>query len=209
MNDINLYPSNPTAVRHGIQIEIVTLIYMSLEAILSIGAGILAHSALLAAFGVDSLIELLSGAILLWRLRIEAASRDLVKIERAERNAARATVAVLGLLCVYILFSSIYGLAVRSQAESSPAGIGVSLAAVVFMPYLARRKRGIARELGSLALADDATASITCAYMAGTVLIGLALNTLFHWWWVEDVAALGFLFWLARETWEAFEKATE
>jgi divalent metal cation (Fe/Co/Zn/Cd) transporter len=77
------------------------------------------------------------------------------------------------------------------------------------MPYLARRKRGIARELGSLALADDATASITCAYMAGTVLIGLALNTLFHWWWVEDVAALGFLFWLARETWEAFEKATE
>lgn len=209
MNDAHLSARNPTAVRQGIQIEIVTLIYMTLEAILSIGAGILAHSALLAAFGVDSLIELLSGAILLWRLRIEAGSNDLEKIEGAERNAARATVIVLGLLCVYILFSSIYGLIVHAQSESSLVGIGVSLAAVVFMPYLAKRKKGIARELASLALADDATASITCAYMAGTVLIGLAFNTLFHWWWVEDIAALVFLFWLARETLEAFEKARE
>ena len=209
MNNVNLSVKNPTAVRQGIQIEIVTLIYMTLEAILSIGAGILAHSALLAAFGIDSVIELLSGAILLWRLRVEAGSSDLEKIESAERNAARATVVVLGLLCLYILFTSIYGLVVHAQSESSLVGIGVSLAAVIFMPYLAQRKKGIARELESLALADDATASITCAYMAGTVLIGLALNTLFHWWWVEDVAALVFLIWLGRETWEAFEKARE
>ena len=114
---------------------------------------------------------------------------------------------VLVLLCLYILFTSIYGLVIHAQSESSLVSIGVSLAAVVFMPYLAKRKRGIARELESLALADDATASITCAYMAGTVLIGLALNTLFHWCWVEDVAALVFLFWLGRETLEAFEKA--
>ena len=209
MNNANLSIRNPAAVRQGIQIEIVTLIYMTLEAILSIGAGILAHSALLAAFGVDSIIELLSGAFLLWRLRVEAGNSDLEKIERAERGAARATVIILGLLCVYILFSSIYGLVVHAQSESSPIGIGVSLAAVVLMPYLARRKRSIARELESLALADDATASITCAYMAGTVLIGLAFNTLFHWWWVENVAALVFFFWLGRETLEAFEKARE
>jgi len=209
MTDAKLSASNPGFVRHGIRIEIVTLIYMSLEAILSIGAGIFAHSALLTTFGVDSVIELLSGAILLWRLRIEAGSRDLEKIERAERKAAWVTVVVLGLLCIYILFTSVYGLAVHSHPENSPVGIGVSLAAVIFMPYLAWRKRGIAKGLGSLAMADDATASITCAYMAGTVLVGLALNALFHWWWVEDVAGLGFLFWLARETWEAFEKVQE
>jgi divalent metal cation (Fe/Co/Zn/Cd) transporter len=116
-------------------------------------------------------------------------------------------VIILGFLCLYILFTSIYGLVIHAQSESSLVGIGVSLAAVVFMPFLANRKRGIARELESLALADDAVASITCVYLAGTVLIGLALNTLFHWWWVEDVAALVILFWLGRETLEAFEKA--
>ena len=119
------------------------------------------------------------------------------------------TVIVLGFLCLYILFTSIYGLVIHAQSESSLVGIEVSLAAVIFMPYLAKRKRGFARELESLALADDAAASITCAYLAGTVLIGLALNTLFHWWWVEDVATLIFLIWLGRETLEAFEKATE
>jgi divalent metal cation (Fe/Co/Zn/Cd) transporter len=209
MNDINGYIKKTDPLRQGIQIEVVTLIYMTLEAILSIGGGIAAGSVLLAAFGVDSLLELLSGAILLWRLRVEAASGELEVIERTEKRAAFATAIVLGLLCVYILVTSIYGLAAHSQAESSPLGIGVSLAAVIFMPYLAFRKRRIAKALNSHALEEDATASITCAYMAGTVLIGLSLNALFNWWWAEDVAALGFLFWLGKETWEAFQEIKE
>jgi len=209
MNELNRYPEKVNWLRQGIQIEILTLAYMTLEAILSIWAGIAAGSVLLAAFGIDSLLELLSGAILLWRLRVEAAGDALEKIERTEKRAALATAIVLGLLCVYILVTSIYGLATHSQAESSPLGIGVSLAAVMFMPYLAFRKRRIAQALDSHALEEDATASITCAYMAGTVLVGLSLNGLFGWWWAEDVAALGFLFWLAKETWEAFQETRE
>lgn len=201
--------SQSTLARQGVQVEIFTLIYMTLEAVLSIGAGIMARSPLLAAFGVDSLIELLSGAILLWRLRVEAAGGEGEAAERAEKTAARATAAVLGLLCVYILVSAIYGLATRSQPDSSPLGIGVSLAAVILMPFLAARKRQIARGLSSHALEEDALASLTCAYMAGTVLVGLSLNAFFNWWWAEDAAALVFLVWLARETWEAFEEARE
>jgi divalent metal cation (Fe/Co/Zn/Cd) transporter len=200
---------NTAAVRQGIRLEIATLIYMTLEALLSIGAAILAHSALLAAFGVDSLIELFSGAILLWRLRVEASAGDLERVESAEHRAAWGTVIVLALLCVYILVSSVFGLLTRSQAEISWLGIGVSLAAVLYMPYLAGRKKHVAHQLHSLALADDATASITCAYMAGSVLVGLLLNLLFHWWWVEGVAGLVFLVWLARETWEAYQEARE
>ena len=75
------------------------------------------------------------------------------------------------------------------------------------MPYLAITKRRIAKQIKSEALAGDAINSITCAYMAGTVLVGLGLNILFGWWWIEYVAALLFLFWLVRETWEAFEEA--
>jgi divalent metal cation (Fe/Co/Zn/Cd) transporter len=198
---------NALAVQEGVRLEIFTVAYMVLEASLSIGAAIMAGSVLLAAFGIDSLIELVSGAILLWRLQVEAGSGNLEQVERAEKRASQLTAIVLLLLCIYVLVSSIYGLLVHSQAESSPLGIAVSLAAIVIMPFLALRKKRVAKTLRSAALAEDATASITCAYMAGTVLIGLLLNALFHWWWVEDVAALIFLFWLGRETWEAFEEA--
>jgi divalent metal cation (Fe/Co/Zn/Cd) transporter len=198
---------NAVAVQEGVRLEIFTVAYMVLEASLSIGAAIQARSVLLAAFGIDSLIELVSGAVLLWRLHVEAGGGNLEQVERAEQRASRLTAIVLLLLCIYVLISSIYGLLVHTQAESSLVGIGVSLAAVVIMPFLAFRKKRVAKTLRSAALAEDATASITCAYMAGTVLIGLLLNALFHWWWVEDVAALAFLFWLGRETWEAFEEA--
>ena len=200
---------NSTAVRQGIRIEVATVVYMVFEAALAIGAGIAARSVLLAAFGIDSLLELASGGVLLWRLQVESTGGDLQRVERAERQAARWTVVLLALLCVYILAASIYGLITRAAPESSPVGIAVSLAAVLFMPYLAWRKRKIAGQIGSLALEDDATASITCAYMAGTVLAGLVLNALLQWWWVEDAAALVFLIWLVRETVEAYEEASE
>ena len=201
--------SQSALARQGVQIEIVTLIYMTLEAVLSIGAGIMARSPLLAAFGVDSLIELFSGGMLLWRLRVEASGGEVEAVEQAEKIATRGTVVALALLCVYILVEAIYGLATHAQPESSPLGIGVSLAAVLFMPFLASRKRRIASGLNSRALEDDALASITCAYMAATVLVGLSLNSFLNWWWAEDAAALVFLVWLARVTWEAFEEARE
>ena len=93
------------------------------------------------------------------------------------------------------------------RPESSALGIGVSAAAVLFMPYLAFSKRRIASRIHSQALNSDAANSITCAYMAGTVLLGLALNALFGWWWAEHAAALLFLVWLLWETWESFEEA--
>ena len=198
-------------VQKGIRIEMFTVIYMACEEILSIVAAVMAHSILLAAFGIDSVLELISGGILLWRLQIEArrTGTDVKRVERAEKRAARGIALVLFLLCLYVLVSSIYGLVNHSLAESSPLGIGVSLAAVIVMPILAVQKRAIAKFLNSEAMEEDAVASITCAYMAGTVLVGLILNTLFKWWWIEDVAALVFLFWLGRETWEAFEEARE
>jgi divalent metal cation (Fe/Co/Zn/Cd) transporter len=198
--------STSLAVREGIRIEIATVVYISLEVILSIWAAILAHSILLAAFGIDSLIELASGLIVLWRLQVEARGASMRKVESIEKKATWGTLIALGLLCVYVLLSSAAGLLTRNPGETSWLGIGVSLAAVLFMPYLAYRKKKIATDLDSISMADDALQSITCAYMAGTVLVGLALNVIFHWWWVEDAAALVFLFWLARETWEAYEE---
>jgi divalent metal cation (Fe/Co/Zn/Cd) transporter len=198
-----------TEIRSGIQIEVINILWMVIEMAVAIGAGIAARSILLTAFGIDSLIELISGGILLWRLRVESRGGDLDSIERAEHRAAWIVAITLGLLSAYVFISSAYGLITRSKPESSIIGIGVSAAAILIMPYLAVTKRRIAKQIKSDALAGDATNSITCAYMAGTVLVGLVLNILFGWWWIEYIAALVFLVWLLRETMEAFEEVKE
>ncbi len=194
-------------IKMGVRIEVISIIWMVIEMAVSIGAGIAARSVLLTAFGLDSLIELVSGSILLWRFSIESRGEDLNNVERAERRATWMVAVTLGLLCVYVLISSAYGLFIHAKPGGSLLGIGVSAAALVIMPYLAVTKRRISKRIDSAALSADGTNSFTCAAMAGTVLAGLVLNTLFGLWWVEYIAALVFLVWLIRETLEAFEEA--
>jgi divalent metal cation (Fe/Co/Zn/Cd) transporter len=196
-------------IRTGVRLEIVTVVWMVIEAIVAISAGIVAGSILLTAFGIDSVIELLSGAVLLRRLAVEARGEEADYVERVERRATWLAAILLALLCVYIVVSSIYGLATQAKPESSILGVAVSLAAVVVMPWLGSAKRRIAARIDSDALRGDAAESFTCGYMAATVLVGVGLNGAFHWWWAESIAALLFLFWLARETREAFEEARE
>ncbi len=196
-------------IRMGVRIEVITIIWMVVEMVVSISAGIAARSALLTAFGIDSLIELVSGSILLWRLLNESRGGDLKSVERAEQRASWVVAVTLGLLCAYVLISSVYGLITHSKPEGSIIGIGVSAAALLIMPYLAVTKRRISKRIDSAALAGDATNSITCATMAGTVLAGLVLNNLFGLWWAEYIAALVFLVWLIQETREVFEEVRQ
>ncbi len=194
-------------VRVGVRIEIFTVIWMVVEAAVSIGAGILAGSALLTAFGLDSVVELISGAILLWRLLVEARGEDAAHIARAEHRADWVVFVALAGLCLYVLGTSIYSLVTQARPEGSPIGIAISAAAVLVMPWLWFTKRRIATRIDSGALRGDAASSLTCGYMAGAVLVGVLLNALFHWWWAEDVAALVFLIFLVAETREALEAA--
>lgn len=196
-------------VRIGVRVEVFTVVWMVVEAAVSIGAGVLARSALLTAFGLDSVIELVSGAILLWRLSVEARGEDTEHIERAEHRASWVIAVSLALLCLYVLGTAIYGLITQSRPESSLVGIVISIAALLVMPGLGITKRHIAARIDSSALRGDAASSFTCGYMAGAVLLGVGLNALFHWWWAEDVASLIFLFWLVGETREALEEARE
>jgi len=195
------------AVRAGVRIEIITILWMIVEAAVAIGAGVLARSVLLTAFGIDSVIELVTGAVLLWRLTTEARGGALERVEQAENRAAWITGIALVLLCLYVVDSAALGLLTHNKADTSGVGIALALLAVSGMPLLAWRKRAIAARLGSAALRGDAACSITCAYMAGTLLVGLALNALVQWWWVDSVAALGLLYWLIPEAREALEGA--
>jgi divalent metal cation (Fe/Co/Zn/Cd) transporter len=113
----------------------------------------------------------------------------------------------LVLLCLYVVVSAGAALLTRTEPDRSFAGIAVALVAVIGMPILARRKRRIAGQLNSAALRGDAACSITCAYMAGALLIGLLMNAALGWWWADSVAALTLLYWLGREAREALEGA--
>ena len=195
------------AVHFGVRLELFTVSWMLVEALVAVGAGVLARSVLLTAFGFDSVIELLSGGVLLWRLWAEAKGGDLERVERVEQRAIRISAFLLVLLCLYVLLTILFGLVTQLEPDQSPLGIAVSLAAVVVMPLLARRKHQVNERLGSAALRADIDESITCAYMAATVLVGLVVDALFGLWWFEYVAAAVLLYWLAGETREALEAA--
>jgi divalent metal cation (Fe/Co/Zn/Cd) transporter len=195
------------AVWSGVRIELITVGWMTIEAVVAIVAGVVARSVLLTAFGLDSVIELVTGAVLLWRLATEARGASLERVERAENRAAWVAGIGLVLLCGYVVATAATGLVVGVRAQESPVGIALAVAALLIMPVLAWRKRVIATQLGSAALRGDAACSMTCAYMAGTLLVGLLLNAAFGWWWADSIAALALLYWLIPEAREALEGA--
>lgn len=162
---------------------------------------------MLTAFGTDSIVELLSGATLLWRLGSEARARDSANAERIENLATRISSVLLLLLCIYVVLSSIAGLVLRIEPQPSRLGLIISGVAVVAMPWLAWQKRNVNVTLQSPALRADVAESATCAYLAGVTLVGVAINALTGWWWVEYVAAIALLRWLVPEAREAFESA--
>ena len=181
----------------------MTVAWMAAEAALAIGAGIAARSVLLTAFGFDSVIELLSGVTLLWRLSSEARGAAAARMERIERRATVISAALLGLLCLYLVLVGLAGLVERLHPSGSALGAGVAAAAVVVMPLLAWRKRRANTVIGSAALRADIAETVTCAYMAAATLAGAGLNLAFGLWWAEYVAALVLLVFIVMETREA------
>jgi len=194
-------------LRLGVRIELVTIIWMTIEASIAIVTGFATHSVSLQGFGIDSIIELISGGVLLWRLRVEQRGGTIGVVERAERRAAWITALSLFALAVYIVGDSAFAFLTRSHPEASWWGIGLAIAATIIMPLLWRGKLRVARRIESAALKADAMCSITCAYMAITLLVGLLLNKFFGWWWADPLAALGLVYFIVKEGREALHEA--
>lgn len=194
------------AMRAGVRIEIVTFVWMLIEGTVALGAGIAARSVLLTSFGIDSVIELIAGGVLLWRLTTQARGHSLDRVERAENRAAWVT--GIGLVpLVYVVGNAAASLLTRTKPESVSIGIALALVALVIMPVLVWRKQDIAARIDSSALRADAACSLTCAYMAATLLMGLALNAIFGWWWADAIGSFVLLYWLVPEAREALEGA--
>ena len=194
-------------VRQGINIEIISIVWMIVEAVVAIGAGIVAHSLALTAFGADSVIELLAGGILLWRLTVEASGASLAKIKQAETRASWVVGVALLLLAVYIVVMAGYDLWTHSGSNTSVWGIALAIASGLIMPYLSRAKKTIGSRIGSKALRADGSCSIVCAYMAWTLIVGLVLTALVGWWWLNALAGLALVYFVVKEGVEAIQEA--
>lgn len=194
-------------VKKGIYIEVASIIWMLIEAGVAIGAGLIAHSLSLVAFGADSIIELVAGVVLLWRLLIEAKGASLERVKQAEKTASWVVGSALILLAIYIVIAAIHELWTRQGAESSPIGIGLAIVSTVLMIYLSRAKKRIGGEIGSNALKADGSCSIICAYMAIIVLVGAALTALLGWWWLDSIISFGLTYFVVKEGIEAIQEA--
>src|SRR5713101_1071905 len=183
----------PDASRRVLQLQAITLLWMSVEAIVSLGSAWTSHSPALLAFGGDSLIELLSAAVVFWRFRFTL----------GEARAARIAGVLLFALAGLVVLTSVLNFLGVREAQRSLVGIGILLAAAVVMPSLASRKRHLAVITSSAALKADATESALCGYMAWIALAGLMINAIWGKSWADPVAAVTLTPLVLREGWIA------
>src|SRR5579864_5869842 len=166
------------------QIQAITIVWMVVEASVSLSAAWIARSPALLAFGGDSAIELLSAGVVLWRFR------DQPRSEQVERLAARIAGALLFAVAAWVLGASAVSLLGYHEPQPTYLGLAVLAGAAVIMPWLARQKRQLSAMTNSAALRADAAESALCAYLSWIALVGIGLNAVWHIGWADAAAAL-------------------
>ena len=189
-------------IRRAFRLEYASLAWMAIEATVAIYSAIVAGSISLLAFGIDSLIELASAGVLIWRLTVEL-RRGQVFAESAERTASRIAGSLLFALAVYVVAAAAWKLWTQTGQSFSWPGLAITLLAMPVMVLLARGKLAVASALGSRAMRADAIESVTCGWLSLVVVVGLAAEALTGAWWIDSAASVGIVWFLLREGWEA------
>lgn len=157
--------------------------YNALEAVIAISAGIIAGSVALVGFGLDSIVEVSSGLIILWQFGHRMP-------ESREWMALRLMAVSFFALAAYVTFESGRALLSGHEPDASPVGIALASASLVVMPVLSRAQRRTGRALGSSAVVADSTQTLLCTYLSAVLLVGLVLNAMLGWSWADPLAGL-------------------
>ena len=189
----------PEIARRVVRIQVLTLVWMTVEAVVSLGAAWFARSPALLGFGGDSAVELLSAAVVLRRFYLPSDEGH------AEQRAAKIAGGLLFALAAFVAFTSVLTLLGHVEARPSLIGIVLLILAAVVMPWLAKQKRQLSAAAGSAALRADAAESAVCGYLALIALAGLAVNAIWRVTWADPIAALALLPLVVREGWEAMK----
>jgi divalent metal cation (Fe/Co/Zn/Cd) transporter len=189
--------------RRGFWLEYASMAWMTAEAAVAVTAGVLASSIALTGFGLDSVIEFLAAAIVVWQLRGEEEG------EERETRAVRLIGVSFLALALYLAVEGIRDLATHARPGQSAAGLAVAGAALIVMPGLAVAKRRTGRALGNRTLIADSAETAFCAFTSAATLLGVGLNTWLGWWWADPAAALVIAALAVREGLEAWEHGAD
>jgi len=157
--------------------------YNVIEAVIAITAGLAAGSVALVGFGLDSMVEVSSGLIILWQFRHHVP-------ESRERQALRLMALSFFALAAYVTFESVRALLNGHDPDPSPVGIGLAIASLTVMPFLSWAQRRTGKRLGSNAVVADSTQTLLCTYLSAVLLVGLVLNATLGWSWADPIAGL-------------------
>ncbi|MBG0823293.1 cation transporter [Planomonospora sp. ID91781] len=160
-----------------------TITYNVIEAAVAITAGALASSAALIGFGLDSIVEVASAAAVTWQF--SAADH-----ERREKTALRVIAVSFFALAAYVGVEAVRALLGTNEADHSTPGLILAALSLAIMPLLSSAQRRAGRELGSASAVADSKQTLLCTYLSAVLLVGLAVNSLFGWWWADPIAAL-------------------
>ncbi len=157
--------------------------YNVVEAVIAITAGVIAGSIALVGFGLDSVVEISSGLIILWQFRHPLP-------ESRERRALRLMALSFFALAGFVAVESLRALARGAEPDPSPVGIALAATSLVIMPFLSWAQRRTGKSLGSNAVVADSTQTLLCTYLSGVLLVGLVLNAALGWSWADPIAGL-------------------
>jgi divalent metal cation (Fe/Co/Zn/Cd) transporter len=193
---VELALNRQAVAERGKRLEYFTIAWNSLEGLVALIAGALAGSISLVGFGIDSFIEVISGATLLWRMTVDA---EVQTRERNERLSLRIVGICFMVLSAYIAYESVSDLMTRKASEHSIPGIILACVSLVAMPILSRAKKR------SAAMNADAKQTDFCVYLSTILLAGLLFNAALGWWWADPTAALIMVPIVAKEGLDAVE----
>nr|WP_201468944.1 cation transporter [Microbacterium hydrocarbonoxydans] len=199
MHPQTISPARREVLHRRIRVIVgVTIVYNLIEAVVALTAGAAASSAALIGFGLDSTIEVLSAAAVAWQF----SRRDP---DRWEKPTLRVIAVAFFALAAYVTVSSGLALFTGEHPQHSAVGLVLTAVSVIVMPFLSLAERRAGQEVGSATAVADSTQTLICTYLSAAVLAGLALNSLFGWWWADAVAGLVIAAFAVREGLEAWK----
>ncbi len=194
--NVRVDKSRQATAQRGKRLEYFTIAWNSLEGLVAVVAGAFSGSISLVGFGIDSFIEVTSGATLLWRMSVDA---DVRRREHNERLSIRIVGACFLALAAYVAYEAATDLLSRKVPERSIPGIVLASVSLAVMPFLSRAKKRVGTQLGSRAMTADAKQTDFCVYLSFILLAGLLLNAVLGWWWADPIAGLLMTPIIARE----------
>ena len=195
--------------RRALWLEYFTVGWNVVEAVVAIGAGVIAGSVALIGFGADSAIEVISALGLLWRLHKAGPHAAVSEESAAEKRALYVVAITFFLLASYITWEAVTSLVRREEPLTSPVGIILAALSLLVMTGLAAFKQRVGKQIGSRALVADSKETWVCSYLSLSLLLGTGAYALFGWWWADPMGALAMLPVILWQGWETLTEAHE